>query len=297
MIEPQHRRVPSRLSGPGRPDSEVDFFISYNAADRAWAEWIAWQLEDSGYTTVLQAWDFRPGANFVLAMQHVAQAERTIAIPGLPPGALHATRMGRGLRPRPDGREGLAHSGARGHRRRDGVAPADCLHRLGWARRGDCAACPSGRGGADTREADGAAGLSWGRATSPFSTAPVPRERGRGGGGRAELRAAGLGRRDGGGYLYTRRARITSAGRGRPAPSYVGRRGRGAPRRRADGRERGIAAHTVRPAGVRRTGATRIVGAATCDMERRALGRRRSAIPAYLVFTLAGALLADMLVR
>ncbi len=22
-----------------------DFFISYNKADRAWAEWIAWQLE------------------------------------------------------------------------------------------------------------------------------------------------------------------------------------------------------------------------------------------------------------
>jgi hypothetical protein len=35
-----------------------DFFISYTAADQAWAEWIAWQLEAEGYTTVLQAWDF-----------------------------------------------------------------------------------------------------------------------------------------------------------------------------------------------------------------------------------------------
>jgi tetratricopeptide (TPR) repeat protein len=57
------------------------FFISYNSADRTWAEWIAWQLEDAGYTTVLQAWDFRPGSNFVLEMQQaVMEAERTIAV-------------------------------------------------------------------------------------------------------------------------------------------------------------------------------------------------------------------------
>jgi tetratricopeptide (TPR) repeat protein len=58
-----------------------DFFISYNSADRQWAEWIAWQLEEVGYTTVLQAWDFRPGSNFVLEMQRAAtEAERTIAV-------------------------------------------------------------------------------------------------------------------------------------------------------------------------------------------------------------------------
>ena len=38
-----------------------DFFVSYTAADQAWAEWIADQLEAAGHTTVLQAWDFRPG--------------------------------------------------------------------------------------------------------------------------------------------------------------------------------------------------------------------------------------------
>jgi len=58
-----------------------DFFISYNKADREWAEWIAWQLEEAGYTTVLQAWDFRPGSNFVLDMQRAsAEAQRTIAV-------------------------------------------------------------------------------------------------------------------------------------------------------------------------------------------------------------------------
>jgi len=58
-----------------------DFFVSYNHVDSSWAEWIAWQLEETGYTTVLQAWDFRPGANFVLAMQQAAvEAARTIAV-------------------------------------------------------------------------------------------------------------------------------------------------------------------------------------------------------------------------
>src|SRR5919206_2874087 len=58
-----------------------DFFISYNRADRAWAEWIAWQLEAAGYTTGLQAWDFVPGSNFVLEMNKAAQqAKRTIAV-------------------------------------------------------------------------------------------------------------------------------------------------------------------------------------------------------------------------
>ena len=58
-----------------------DFFISYNQEDRAWAEWIAWHLEAVGYTTVLQDWDFRPGANFVLEIQKAAtEARRTIAV-------------------------------------------------------------------------------------------------------------------------------------------------------------------------------------------------------------------------
>ncbi|MGI9173688.1 MAG: TIR domain-containing protein [Rhodothermales bacterium] len=58
-----------------------DFFISYNKADRRWAEWIAWHLEGAGYMTVIQAWDFRPGGNFVVQMQEAAtQAERTIAV-------------------------------------------------------------------------------------------------------------------------------------------------------------------------------------------------------------------------
>ncbi|MEO5732452.1 MAG: toll/interleukin-1 receptor domain-containing protein [Rubrivivax sp.] len=59
----------------------TDFFISYNKADRAWAEWIAWQLEAGGHTTTIQAWDFREGGNFVLDMQRAIEgARRTVLV-------------------------------------------------------------------------------------------------------------------------------------------------------------------------------------------------------------------------
>jgi hypothetical protein len=59
----------------------ADFFVSYTSADRAWAEWIAWQLEAEGYKVVVQAWDFRPGSDFVQQMhQMVEESQRTIAV-------------------------------------------------------------------------------------------------------------------------------------------------------------------------------------------------------------------------
>ena len=62
-------------------NDQVDFFISYNKADRAWAEWIAWQLEAQEYSTRIEAWDFRPGSNFVHEMhQATAQTTRTVAV-------------------------------------------------------------------------------------------------------------------------------------------------------------------------------------------------------------------------
>ena len=58
-----------------------DFFVSYTAADRSWAEWIGWVLEEAGYSVVIQAWDVRPGSNFVSQMHEAAnQAERTLAV-------------------------------------------------------------------------------------------------------------------------------------------------------------------------------------------------------------------------
>jgi hypothetical protein len=59
----------------------VDFFISYTAVDGAWAGWIAFVLEEHEYSVIVQAWDFRPGSNFVVEMHKAAsQAERTIAV-------------------------------------------------------------------------------------------------------------------------------------------------------------------------------------------------------------------------
>jgi hypothetical protein len=59
----------------------TDFFISYTHADRTWAEWIGWVLEEAQYTTSIQAWDFRPGENFVVEMQKAAAgSKRTVAV-------------------------------------------------------------------------------------------------------------------------------------------------------------------------------------------------------------------------
>lgn len=61
--------------------SKIDFFISYNKAVRQWAEWIAWQLEEARYSVIIQAWDFRPGNNFISEMQRgLIEAEKVIAV-------------------------------------------------------------------------------------------------------------------------------------------------------------------------------------------------------------------------
>jgi hypothetical protein len=38
-------------------------FISYNRADRDWAEWIAGVIDHNGYRPINQAWDFRRDPN------------------------------------------------------------------------------------------------------------------------------------------------------------------------------------------------------------------------------------------
>jgi formylglycine-generating enzyme required for sulfatase activity len=40
-----------------------DVFISYINTDRPWAEWIAWVLEENGYTVIIQAWKSPEGKN------------------------------------------------------------------------------------------------------------------------------------------------------------------------------------------------------------------------------------------
>src|SRR5262245_1145390 len=67
----------------------ADFFISYTQADRLWAEWIGWVLEEAGHKATVQAWDFGPGGNFVVEMHRAsAGSDRTIAV--LSPDYLHS---------------------------------------------------------------------------------------------------------------------------------------------------------------------------------------------------------------
>jgi hypothetical protein len=59
---------------------EIDFFVSYTVADEPWAEWISHQLQEANYRVLVQAWDFRPGNNFVLAMHKGSYARHTLAV-------------------------------------------------------------------------------------------------------------------------------------------------------------------------------------------------------------------------
>ena len=61
--------------------NKVDFFVSYTKADELWAKWIAGQLENKKYAIIIQAWDFKPGDNFVSNMHNALnKCERFIAV-------------------------------------------------------------------------------------------------------------------------------------------------------------------------------------------------------------------------
>ena len=69
------------MAAAGSPLGRWDFFVSYTQADLAWAEWIAWILEEDGHRVLVQAWDFVPGTNWVQGMQAgTRDAARTIAV-------------------------------------------------------------------------------------------------------------------------------------------------------------------------------------------------------------------------
>jgi hypothetical protein len=62
-------------------NNKKNFFISYTGKDVSWATWIAWTLEDAGYTTIIQAWDFNVGDNFVDKMDYALKnTERFLAV-------------------------------------------------------------------------------------------------------------------------------------------------------------------------------------------------------------------------
>jgi hypothetical protein len=59
----------------------VDFFVSHAGADRAWAEWVAWQLTDAGHAVELDVWDWAAGENFVTKISDALdRAGRVVAL-------------------------------------------------------------------------------------------------------------------------------------------------------------------------------------------------------------------------
>ncbi|WP_333771087.1 TIR domain-containing protein [Streptomyces sp. IBSBF 2435] len=75
------------------PDRPVTFFISYSPADERWAAWIAGTLEQAGYRTVFQAWDFVAGMNFIDSMDRGLTG--SVAVVAVLSGHYAASRYGR----------------------------------------------------------------------------------------------------------------------------------------------------------------------------------------------------------
>lgn len=58
-----------------------DFFVSYTRSDQEWAKWVAWELQEAGYTCTIQAWDFVPGQSFIQRMrQALVDTRHLVAI-------------------------------------------------------------------------------------------------------------------------------------------------------------------------------------------------------------------------
>ncbi len=58
-----------------------DFFVSHAGRDTAWAEWLAWRLQQAGWTVELDVWDWAPGEDFVARMAAALErADRLLAV-------------------------------------------------------------------------------------------------------------------------------------------------------------------------------------------------------------------------
>jgi hypothetical protein len=74
-------RDSERYTPPRESTDRRDFFVSHAGADRAWAEWVAWQLSDAGYTVELDVWDWAAGRNFITVMSDaLGRCDRVVAL-------------------------------------------------------------------------------------------------------------------------------------------------------------------------------------------------------------------------
>jgi len=73
--------VETAASADGGTGPRWDFFISYDPADREWADWIAWTLDEAGYRILHDRWDLVAGGNRQVFLQEgIADSGRTLAI-------------------------------------------------------------------------------------------------------------------------------------------------------------------------------------------------------------------------
>ncbi|NUO44484.1 MAG: tetratricopeptide repeat protein [Streptomyces sp.] len=66
--------------GDGERLNGERLFVSHAGADRAWAEWVAWQLQDAGYEVELDIWHWGAGDDFVLRMRQALERGRMVAL-------------------------------------------------------------------------------------------------------------------------------------------------------------------------------------------------------------------------
>jgi hypothetical protein len=85
----------------------TDFFISHAGRDTGWAEWLAWQLQQAGYTVELDVWDWAPGEDFVARMSAALESADRL----LDPGRLQSRNSWSDL-PERDGDHAACRSGA-----------------------------------------------------------------------------------------------------------------------------------------------------------------------------------------
>src|SRR5512133_515759 len=75
-------RIQFRRGQYADTDEETRYFVGVDSTRyRRRGQRIAWILEEAGYTVVLQAWDFRPGSNWLCSLIAVGCASS----PGAPP--------------------------------------------------------------------------------------------------------------------------------------------------------------------------------------------------------------------
>ncbi|WP_405742487.1 FxSxx-COOH system tetratricopeptide repeat protein [Streptomyces sp. NBC_00028] len=69
-------------AGAGASDGTSDgvWFISHAGADRAWAEWLAWQPLDADHEVELDCWDWGAGDSFIAKMNAVLEHGRMLAL-------------------------------------------------------------------------------------------------------------------------------------------------------------------------------------------------------------------------